>query len=249
MKKNQLIIVIMGIIIVGLLGVLAWQTYSPVIPQNTQTRDKNVTNPPPLITPAQSPTTETLPRIDISKSAENLFAQSLITLQPEQVFSISVPKLKFKIHKVTKATGGVLIEKWCNAPSIFYKYRTGSPPGYCFDTNAKINGVEPSVVAVELLVTNNQAQSVRGQLIDSKLAYEREADGERVTRVAHAGPLSFLSYYFEGFADQDISLSFQIPSDQDEVRLSFGYFGPDTKYGEKDYVINFRNKTFEELPG
>jgi len=204
---------------------------------------------------ANNQISETQP-IDVDATDSIIFAKTIISIEDakDKSFTFSyLPDVKFKIKMIAKATGEVPVKTWCypSYRGIFYKWSPGgSPSGYCFGSEKKIDDVEPSLIVVVLTVYNNSSKTIGDNVSDfsdtllkAKIFYEKEGDGEKVTKAW--SPL----YHFPPFSEETEYLSFTIPSNQDEFRLSFGNFPADPRFGEKDYIINFKDKTFSEIAG
>lgn len=245
-----IILVIVGVVAVSGVFYYQAQKQKTEIPNENTNAVSQTSISPPAQQP--SPISTTTPPVSGGVDQE----KSLIFIEPKNSsFTISnLPDVKFKITRATKATGSVTLETGCNGkPSTtFTKYLYFGSSGLCISATT-VDGRERALVAVDVDVTNNSAKQFSGDLL--QLFYNLKVNGEDATRLATVY-LPFRSYTIEPFSNRTIRVGFVIPDNQDEVELTYGYYGADYRSGENflskvedGFVINFKTKTFSEIPG
>jgi len=166
-----------------------------------------------------------------------------------------LPDVRFVITRITKAVGSVILDTGCNgrpASETFREYLYFGSSGICINVST-VDGRERALVAVDVDIANDSPTQFSGDLL--QLFYNLRTNGEDITRLATAY-LPFRSYTIDPFSNRTIRVGFVIPDNQDEVILTYGYYGADYRSGENfldkvegGFLINFKSKIFSEIPG
>ncbi len=200
-----------------------------------------------------TPSTTTTQEQTIDYSVDVVAAQ-VVSIKPNFTFSLAeYPDVKFKILKVSKATGAVKNQLCQTMYGIVVNFMTPTtPPGSCIDQNFKVEGQAAGVVTVELETINNSDHYAVNRFI--KLAYSVQDSGQQDIRYAPEKP-PFDAYGSAQSSSDAIRLSFAIPENQNTFELLYGTYGRgsggnyynDPIKGTSGVIsINFQTKTFEK---
>lgn len=169
------------------------------------------------------------------------------------------PETEFKIIKITKAWGGVLI-RGLKAPC---NYLEQDKPIFifikdtaCQETTELTESATSALVVVDFEIINNSARDVHGRFLQMK--YDLITDsGQVVERLTTANP-NWIAYGAFPFSSKGTTVGFIIPETQNEMVLLYGNYGsPFANETTEDIlsktvnglIINFTNNTFSEIQG
>jgi len=196
---------------------------------------------------------------DNSPQPDEIIARSLITIPTDQTFTLpNLPLVNFKINAITKAVGGLSIDR-CGIGDdfIFIKHtHIFSTPGTCISTGTVLPSSTAALIVVDLTIDNQSNNFLASRYV--QLFYNTTDDqGNSVTQLATPNP-NWESYGGRPYASQRILLGFVVPDYQNDFQLVYGDYGRlgvtvtnDDFFGRSvsGFLVNFSKKTVSNIPG